>query len=160
MPFLTTAAAANDGTLPANWFALITDILTQIRDAVAGTGSMPVQITEVVLSSFSVGLTYCNVFRQTATGLSPLLRQVWDFDGYPKGTSSALLTTPQFTVIKYDQADEPGSIHVPWSRWAAYPNPPGPDDPNPWLTNQSDPHYDDTHHLIRDFMFLDAATKR
>jgi hypothetical protein len=154
MPFLTSAAT-NTGILPANWLGIITDILSDVRFTIAGIGGTPVQISEVVVSSYSVGLVYSDSFRQTATGLQPLLKQVWDFDGYPKSLSKALVSTAAYQVIKYDQGNQSSSYHVPLPRWAAYPNPPpNPSDPNPPANGG------DVHHLIRDFMFLDAATHR
>jgi hypothetical protein len=154
MPFLTSAATTA-GILPANWFGIITDILSDVRFTIAGIGGTPVQISEVVVSSFSVGLVYSDSFRQTATALQPLLRQVWDFDGYPKNLSNALVSTVAYQVTKYDQGSQPSSYHVPLARWAAYPNlPPNPGDPNPPANG------DDVHHLIRDFMFLHASTNR
>ena len=152
MPFLTSAATST-GVLPADWVGIITDILSDVRFAIAGIGGSPVQISEVVVSSFSVGLVYSDSFRQTATGLQPLLKQVWNFDGYPKSLSNALVSTPAYQVIKYDQANEPSSYHLPLARWAAYPSPPpNPGDPNPPANGN------DVHHAIRDFMFLHAAT--
>jgi hypothetical protein len=80
---------------------------------------------------------------------------VWDFDGYPKADSSKLLSTPHVTAVKYDQGAEPGCIHVPLSRWAAYPpTPPDPVDPSPPQTGS------DVHRNIRNFLFLHAATLR
>lgn len=153
MPFMTEAAT-NGGILPVNWFGIITDILTDVRTAIGG-GSGTVNISEVVVSSFSAGFIYSENFRGSAAGLGPLLKQVWDLDGFPKADSSALLTTASVTAVKYDEGSEPGSIHVPLSRWAAYPTtPPNPGDPKP-PKNGSDVHQD-----IRDFMYTHAATKR
>ncbi len=154
MPFLTSAATAT-GILPAKWFGIITDILSDVRFTIAGIGGDPAQISEIVVSSYSVGLVYSDSFRQTATGLQPMLKQVWDFDGYPKSLSNALASTAAYHVTKYDQGSQPSSYHVPLARWASYPNPPpNPGDPNPPANS------DDVHHLIRDFMFLHAATNR
>jgi hypothetical protein len=154
MPFLTSAAT-DAGIFPANWQGIVTDILTDVRTAMGGSGSGPVSISEVVVSSFSVGYVYSENFRRNAVGLQPLLKQVWDFDGYPKSDSSLLLTTPNFTAIKYDQGSEPGCIHVPLSRWADYPNPAP--DPADWPAPKNG---SDVHRSIRDYLFLDAATKR
>jgi hypothetical protein len=154
MPFLTSAAT-DTGIFAANWQGIVTDILTDVRASLGASGSGPVEISEVVVSSFSVGYVYSENFRRNGAGLQPLLKQVWDFDGYPKSDSSLLVTTPSVTAIKYDQGSEPGCIHVPLSRWADYPSPaPDPADwPAPKKAN-------DVHHAIRDFLFLDAATRR
>ncbi len=151
MPFLTSAAT-NTGILPVRWLHLVSEILTSVRSAVTGN-SAPVSVSEVVVSSFSVGYVYSNSFRKTAAGLGPLLRQVWDFDGYPKSLSSMLSSTSTVTAVKYDQTTEPHCIHLPLSRWAAYPDPPpDPADPAP-------PHNSSqVHQRIMDFMYLHAAT--
>jgi hypothetical protein len=154
MPFLTSAAT-NAGIFAANWQGILTDILTDVRHAMGGGGAGPVSISQVVVSSFSVGYVYSENFRAVAPGLQPLLAQVWDFDGYPKADSSKLLSTAQVTAIKYDQGAEPGCIHVPLSRWADYPKiAPDSVDPSP-PQNGSDVHGD-----IRNFLFLHAATLR
>jgi hypothetical protein len=153
MPFLTNAAT-DAGIFPANWPGIVTDILVAVKLAM-GEGGGSLAISEVVVSSFSAGLIYSDSFRKSAVGLAPLLKQVWDFDGFPKSLSNPLLTTPDVRVIKYDQGSEPGSTHVPMARWADYPStPPNPGDPKPPATG------DDVHHLIRDFLFLHAATLR
>ena len=153
MPFLTTAAT-DTGIFPARWLGLVSSILTNVRSMVTGAAGT-VTITEVVVSSFSVGYVYSNSFRQLATGLTPVLRQVWDFDGYPKNLSGTLTSSSGIKAIKYDQANEQSSFHVPLSRWAAYPStPPNPDDP-PLPHNSSA-----VHQLIMDFMYLHAATLR
>jgi hypothetical protein len=154
MPFLTSAAT-DTGILPADWFGIITDILSEVRFTVAGTTGSHVEISEVVISSFSVGLVYSDAFRSTGKDLSPFLKQVWDFDGYPHTTRDKLVNTSRYRVIKYDQGGGVQSIHAPLARWADYPNPP----PNPW--DPTGPgHGGDVHHAIRDFLFLHAATLR
>jgi hypothetical protein len=153
MPFLTSTAT-DAGVLPLMWDSVIGDILSSVQSAVAG-GSAQVTISEVVVSSFSVGYMYSLGFRQRAIGLAPLLTQVWDFDGYPKSLSSLLLSTATVTATKYDQAAEPGCVHLPLSRWSGYPDPP----PNP-----ADPHRpqngSQVHQRIMDFMYLHAAKLR
>lgn len=154
MPFLTTAAT-DTGIFAANWQSILVDILTDVRNASGGAGSGPVAIEEVVVASFSVGYVYSEEFRAKAPGLAPLLKQVWDFDGYPKSDSSNLVTTASVTAIKYDQGSEPGCYHVPLSRWADYPRP-APDAADwPAPANGSD-----VHRCIRDFMFVDATSRR
>lgn len=154
MPFLTSAATTT-GILLADWFGIITDILSDVRYTIAGVGGVPVQISEVVVSSYSVGLVYSDSFRQNASDIKRWLKQIWDLDGYPKSLSNALVSAAGHKVIKYDQGGEPSSYHLPLSRWAAYPNPP---------PNSGDlfppTNGNDVRHLIRDFMFLHAATNR
>ena len=154
MPFLTSAAT-DAGILPGNWFGIITDILSDVRFEVANVGGAPVPISEVVVSSYSVGLVYSDSFRRHAPGLGVYLKQIWDFDGYPKSLSTSLVGTAEFSVTKYDQDAEPQSYHVPLGRWVDYPNPP---------PNLGDPpapgHGSTVHHMIRDFLFTHAATLR
>jgi hypothetical protein len=155
MPFMTSNRT-DAGILPADWQGILTDILTDVRQVIGGSRSGPVSISEVVVSSFSVGYVYSENFRNNAAGpKAPILRQVWDFDGYPKSDSSNLITTSQVTAVKYDQGSEPGCFHVPLARWNDYPkSPQDPADPaKPASSN-------DVHGAIRDFMFLDAATRR
>lgn len=154
MPFLTTAAS-NTGIFPPNWFGILTDILTDVRSAMGVVGTGPVQISEVVLSSFSVGLVYSNSFRQMGLELKPFLREVWDYDGHPKGFDDSFTGTADFRLRKYDQGNETASIHLPISRWADYPNPP----PNPG--DRAFPKTgNDVHQLIADHLFLHSATLR
>lgn len=154
MPFLTSAATGT-GILPAEWQSILTDILSDVRFAVSGVGNAPVTITEVAISSFSVGLVYSNAFRNTASGLKPLLKQVWDFDGYPRSLASSLVSTSTYQVRKYEQVVEPSSYYLPLARWSNYPAmAPNPGDPSR-PTNGNE-----VHHAIRDFMFLHAATLR
>ena len=155
MPFLTSAAT-NTGILPANWFGILTDILTDVRNSMGAGGSGPVEIADIVVSSFSVGYVYSEMFRAMAVGLQPLLAQVWDFDGYPKSDSSKLLSTATVTAIKYDQGSEPGCFHVPLSRWADYPTS-VPDPAVDWPAPQSG---GDVHQAIVHMLFLDAAFRR
>jgi hypothetical protein len=75
------------------------------------------------------------------------------FDGYPKSLSGMLASTGTVTAVKYDQASEPHRIHLPLSRWAAYPNPP-PDPADPPVPHNSG----QVHQRIMDYMFLHAAT--
>ena len=146
MPFLTSAAT-DTWILPDRWQNLVTDILTGVQISTGGGGA-PITLSEVIVSSFSVGFSYSESFRRTAAGLQPLLSQVWDFDGYPKQQSAAL-TGPG--IIKYDLADEPGSIHLPPPRWtnlSAAPQPPNQDD----LAVT-----EDLHHWVLKYMYLHAA---
>ena len=84
MPFMTSNRT-DGGILPADWQGVLTDILTDVRMVMGGGGSGPVSISEIVVSSFSAGYLYSENFRASAVGLAPpMLRQIWDFDGYPE----------------------------------------------------------------------------
>jgi hypothetical protein len=148
MPFLTSAAT-NTGIFLINWFDIVTDILTAVRSALGADDGSPLSISQVVVSSFSVGIVYSANFRASAANLGTYLAEVWDFDGLSSSLpqlSKDLVSTAQYTAIKYDQ--NPGSgasnFHVPQPRWTDYVEPP-----------QS---FSDVHALIRDFMFLHAAS--
>jgi hypothetical protein len=148
MPFLTNAAT-DTGILPANWLDICTQILTLVRAAAGADDGSPLQLAELVVSSFSVGIVYSNSFRKHAANVDDFLTEVWDFDGLfstEAELSTELISTPTCTAIKYDQnpASGPSSFHVPLPRWADYvaaPTAPG-----------------QVHGLIRDFMFFHAAT--
>jgi hypothetical protein len=148
MPFLTEGAK-DTGILPGHWEQIITDILTAVRDTVTGTAGPPVAVSSVVVSSFSAGIIYSDSFRKLATGLKPLLDEVWDLDGNYStyhAISQSLRTTAGCRVIQYDQiaSNDLVSFHVPLPRWADYAAP-------PTTTGQ-------VHSLISEFMFLHAAT--
>jgi len=151
MPFLTTAAT-DTGIFAPNWSAILSDILTDSRSAVGVPGATPVDVTEMVVSSHSVGIVYSASFRLLAPGLSPVLKDVWDFDGHASSSaalSDTLVSTATYRAVKYDQGGGTASFHVPASRWAGLPTPTG-FPPYPNTT--------DVHHLIRDFMAVHAAT--
>ena len=153
MPFLTSTATTS-WILPANWYGIVTDILTQAK--AAGGGSGAVTIGELVISSFSAGLFYLNSFRAAAPGLKSLMKEIWVFDGYPQASAAQLVTTPDYKVRKYDQGVDPTAIAAATPRWSNFPNPaPNKNDPTPWDPNAQ--NYDDTHHMIRDFLLLHAA---
>ena len=148
MPFLTEAAK-DTGILPANWQQIVTDIVTAVRDGVTGTSGPPVDVSSVVVSSYSAGIVYSDSFRKLATGLKPLLDEVWDLDGNfstYSAISQNLRASAGCRVIQYDQisSNDSLSFHVPLSRWAKYVAPPA-------TAGQ-------VHSLIADFMFLHAAS--
>jgi hypothetical protein len=147
MPFLTNAAT-DTGIFAANWTDICTDILTTVRSALGADDGSTLQISQIAVSSYSVGIVYSANFRAHAPNLN-LMTEVWDFDGLFSSTpslSQALVTTTQYTAIKYDQNPASGaaSYHVPLARWSDYVAPPA--------TSL------DVHALIRDFMFLHAAS--
>ncbi len=148
MPFLKNSATDTRIFL-TNWFDIVTDILTAVRAALGADDGSTLQLSQVVVSSFSVGIVYSSNFRAGAPNLGSYLSEVWDFDGlsssFPQ-LSKNLVSTAQYQAIKYDQdpSSGPASFHVPRPRWADYV-----DAPTTWAQ---------THSLIRDFMFLHAAS--
>ncbi len=157
VPFMTDGALLTGGILPDNWFPLFNDILADVRGVITGTLA-PLEITELVVAGFSFGFSCVQNFRhsirQDHAHLDPLMKQVWDFDGAPKTVSDPVVTVPgKFKVIKYSEGSETQSLMLPVPRWADCPTPP-PDEEPPLKPKT------DVHHMIRDFMFLDAACKR
>jgi hypothetical protein len=130
MPFLTQGATASTGILPGAWQHLLTQILTAARAAMNADDGSPLALSSLAVASYSAGVVYSDTFRRQARGLSPLLREVWDFDGAfstSRALSARIQSTPAVRAIKYDQAAGPdggSSIHVPASRWSAFPAPP------------------------------------
>ncbi len=148
MPFLTNSAT-NTGIFLTNWFDIVTDILTAVRATLGADDGSMIELSQLVVSSFSIGIVYSSNFRAGAPNLSPYLSEVWDFDGLFSSSpqlSRNLVSTAQYQAIKYDQdpSSGPASFHVPHPRWADYVDAP--------TTSIQ------THSLIRDFMFLHAAS--
>ena len=156
MPFLTEGAH-DTGIFAKEWLGIVTDILTDVRAAMSATGgdTGPVIVNEVVVASFSAGLIYSDAFRKNGLALKPFLKQIWDFDGFPKaGFDDALVPTATVKLAKYDQASDPVALHVPLSRWSDYPDPPN-------IADRKKPkNFSDVHQLVPDCMFLHAATGR
>lgn len=148
MPFLTEGAK-DTGILPGHRQQITADISPPVRDTVTGAAGPPVEAGSVAVSSFSAGIIYSDSFRRLATGLSPVLAEVWDLDGNFStyhAISQALRASAGRRVIQYNQipSNDLTSFHVPLPRWACYAAPPA-------TAGQ-------VHGLIRDFMFLHGAT--
>jgi hypothetical protein len=146
MPFLTSAAT-NTGVFAANWWGILSDILSDVRTRRGADDGTTLQIARMTIASFSVGIVYLHSFLTTGAAAEQFVDKVFDFDGALSTASSlsqALVSTSSYTVVKYDQGTMPASFHVPASRWANYPEPPS-------TTLQ-------THHLIRDTMLRHAVT--
>jgi hypothetical protein len=160
LPFMTGSTLNTCGILPKNWLPIVTDILGDVRQRIAGIGG-PLTVTNVVVAGFSYGHSVGKAFRTLAEQEAPgvlrgLMKQVWAFDGSP--TQTDLVSVPgRFKAIKYDQTGTSNTsvtdVHVALARWNQYPSPVPDEEP-------SLPAGTDGHHLIRDFMYLDAAMKR
>ena len=153
LPFMPASAIGDAGKLPQHWHPIVTDILGDVRQAMTGVGGA-LTVTDVVVAGYSFGYQWSKTFRNLANQalIGPLLKQVWDFDGFPKPTG--LVTVPgTLKAIKYSESPATESLALPKPRWDDYPDPPP--DEEPGL-----PGHGDVHHFIRDFMFLDAALKR
>ena len=148
MPFMTEEAK-NGGILPANWQSIVTQILRRVRADVSPSVTSALKIRQLVVSSFSAGIIYSDNFRRTGANVASALAEVWDFDGRYSSyhaISEALHSTAKVQAIKYDQiaSSDPSAYHVPLPRWQKLVDPP---------TSSNE-----VHGLIRDFMFLDAAS--
>jgi hypothetical protein len=148
MPFLTEARK-DTGILPANWQDIVTDILVAVRASIHPQDASPLNISQLVVSSFSAGMIYSDSFRRNGADMSAFLAEIWDFDGRfstYNWITNALHRTAGVQVIKYDQVDasDQNSFHLPLRRWADYAGHP--------TSNMQ------VHALIRDFMFLHGAS--
>jgi hypothetical protein len=155
LPFMTTGIMSNAGILPLDWKDIVVDILRDVRASVTGAEG-PLTLSDVVVASFSNGTLYSQAFRSMATGLSAVLTQVWDFDGVPKVTSTKPIT-------RYDKTPGTAFNQLSRPRWDNIPVPFPVEEPR--LRPEFDPDNGQlntsyVHHLIRDFMFLDAVMRR
>jgi hypothetical protein len=149
MPFMTNTAT-DTGILPSIWRDTVTSILTQARTATGADDGSALSISQVVVSSFSDGIIYSHFFRARSSDLAAA--EIWDLDG---GLSSyrpysAELETGPSPFIQYDSASPSlsKSFHLPPPRWAGF------------YDKAAVPHTPlQVHPLIRDFMFLDAASR-
>lgn len=149
MPLLTQAAA-DTGIFPASWQGIVSQILGAVRASIGGGDGSPIAPASVVVSSFSAGIVYSDSFRRRATGLSPVLREIWDLDGSfstNRAMSEELRSTAATRVTKYDQstATDTNAFHVPLPRWSGYPSTTPPTSG------------DQVHGLIASYMFFHAA---
>lgn len=163
VPFMKEGAAGSAGIFPVHWKAILRDILIDVRSQVAGIDAA-LDLSALVVASYSSGFLYSSAFRSAAVGLAPLLEQVWDFDGFPKNMSAALVTVPgKFRAVKYSEGVVPQALALPRPRWDNVPQPPPDEEPNLPKERHDNGTINDTqyvHHLIRDFMFLHAARQR
>jgi hypothetical protein len=146
MPFLKQSAL-DTGIFLTNWADIVTDILSAVRTAMGADDGSVLQLAQVVVSSYSVGIIYSANFRAGAPNLGTYLSEVWDLDGLYSTShqlSTDLVSTPAYLAIKYDQGSGADSFHVPLNRWSDYVAPPATPDA--------------VHALVGDFMFLHAAS--
>lgn len=158
VPFLPASIISTCGILPAHWKPIVTDICGDIRQKLTGVGGT-LALTNVAVAGYSFGYTWSKTFRDRAQIAAPgvlsgLMKQVWAFDG----DQSALVSVAgQFRAIKYDQSGAANTsltnVHTGIGRWGSLPDPMPDEEPGLLARN-------DVHHLIRDFLFLDAAMKR
>jgi hypothetical protein len=159
-PFMTASTLETCGILPKHWKPIVTDILGDVRQRVTGVGGT-LAISNMAIAGYSYGHTVATNFRLKAQAAAPgvlsaIAKQVIGFDGSP--SMSNLSSIPgQMRAIKYDQNSaantSPFDVHVALARWSEYTSPV----PEEW---PGLPAPTDVHHLVRDFLYLDAAMKR
>ena len=106
MPLMTTGAAASCGVFPQRWESIINQI-----SALMGSGST---VNNVVVSSFSSGISYSHQFRHRA-GLGARLAGVIDLDGVISSFSSLSsgVTGPSGRVVQVQQTSASPSTLAP-----------------------------------------------
>lgn len=104
MPLFTQSSAADCGLFPQRWPEVLGCILGRLAHGVE-TGAPFQRVTDVVVSSFSSGITYSHQFRSRAN-LGGRLAGVIDFDGIISSFSalSQGLTGPSGRVVKVQQS--------------------------------------------------------
>jgi len=79
MPLMTTGAAQSCGVLPTRWRSIFAYLLGNVASQSEGSPS-PIAVSNLVVSSFSSGISYSHFFMKKA-GLGSKLAGVIDFDG-------------------------------------------------------------------------------
>uniref|UniRef100_A0A9E7ZQF0 Uncharacterized protein n=1 Tax=Bosea sp. NBC_00436 TaxID=2969620 RepID=A0A9E7ZQF0_9HYPH len=104
MPLFTNQVGSTCGVLPARWEDLFGRILAMTKSGGADGANSPVAITDMIVSSFSNGISYSHAFRSRA-GLRERLAGVIDFDGAisTSGHLSAQIVTPPGRVARMQQ---------------------------------------------------------
>jgi hypothetical protein len=104
MPLFTQGASGDCGIFPQRWPEILGCILGRLRQGVE-SGATFQRVTNVVVSSFSSGITYSHHFRRRAN-LAGRLAGVIDFDGAfsTYRSLSHSLTEPAGRVVKVQQS--------------------------------------------------------
>lgn len=157
MPYFTSASITGGlGMFPENWRAIVTDIVRLIQNDITGADDAPINLRDLVVTSYSFGVTAAARFRKmAATTIRPLLKEVWDFDGYysltERHNSISLIKTAEYGVLQYSQSVIPGHkiFHVPKERWTKFSLRPARPEDLP----------DEVHHAIANRLFLHAFAR-
>lgn len=101
MPLMTSGSAQTCGILPGRWRSIFAEILGRLGPGAA----KPVNVSSLVVSSFSSGISYSHYFRKNG-GLGSDLAGVIDFDGTFSQSKhlSAMITQPAGRIIRAHQA--------------------------------------------------------
>lgn len=106
MPLMNNASAETCGIFPERWRELCEKMLGMIAAENYSGSAAPVPISNVVVSSFSSGITYSHFFRQRAN-LGSALTGLIDFDGTFSTYRSRAhgLTGPAGRTVQFTQQD-------------------------------------------------------
>lgn len=124
MPLMTQGAASTCGMLPRRWEPLFGAMLARVAAGDPARVVPPLPVLDVLVSSFSSGITYSNAFR-SAAGLGSRLSGVIDFDG---GISSyrhlsAAIRTPPGRVVRMQQMPCTQATLAPLAAQGVFPLP-------------------------------------
>ena len=116
MPLMTTGAAGTCGVFPQRWESIINQI-----NVLLGSGTA---VNNVVVSSFSSGISYSHQFRHRA-GLGGRLAGVIDLDGIISSFSSlsSAVTGPAGRVVRVQQTAATASTLAPLAANNTFPVP-------------------------------------
>ena len=124
MPLMTDSVAMTCGILAGRWEELFSQMLSMVQaDEGAALGAR-VQITSVVVSSFSSGIIFSHHFRQLG-GLGSRLSGVIDFDGtYSTNKAySAAITAPAGRIVRAYQMPVSANMITPLAAQNLFPLP-------------------------------------
>lgn len=128
IPLLTSSAASTLGIFATDWQGIVEYIQNGLQ-RIYGLPETQPQIRNLMISSFSVGIAYLKTFRIRGVNVTPLLREVYDFDGkYSTYRNYAQNLTGGHILRQYDQYAvfseqqvKQGAMscqyHVPINRW-------------------------------------------
>lgn len=132
IPLLTSSVISSLGIFASDWQEIVTYIQNGLR-RIKGLPETPVQIRNLMISSFSAGIAYQHAFRTKGVNVAPLLREVYDFDGkystfrhYAAGLGKGgyiLRQYDQYAVSSEQQIMEGAMFcqyHVPLNRWGRH----------------------------------------
>jgi hypothetical protein len=104
MPLMTTSVAGSCGIFPQRWETIVGSMLGMLKAGDMSGSAPAVSITNVVVSSFSSGITYSHHFRGTAK-LGGRLAGVIDLNGEVSsfGQYSAMIARPPGRIVKVTQ---------------------------------------------------------
>lgn len=128
MPLFTAATLSTAGIFPERWQEIVSAILADLNPNPFENALGFKPLRNIVLSSFSAGISYSHAFRQRAGGLDKVVATI-DFDGlfssFP-GLSAKLIHSGARSLVFHQGAvrerdlfalDSKGNFPVPDARW-------------------------------------------